>query len=62
MSVKRSRFTNIRGKQVEFASELSMRRDRFYGREARSQKAQYRNGHRIGTNKGVKVPMKDKIT
>ncbi len=62
MSIKRSRFTNIRGKRTEFAAELLASRDRFFGREAKSQKAQYAKGHRIGTSKSVKVPMKDKIT
>ncbi|SHF46412.1 hypothetical protein SAMN02746089_01961 [Caldanaerobius fijiensis DSM 17918] len=62
MAIRLSKFTNIKGKQVEFAADNITFDDRHFAREARSQKAQLQSVHKHGTNKGVKVPIHKKTT
>lgn len=65
MTMRSPRFTNIRGKMYEFASENLIREDRHNHREAKSQKPQYNSGHGIGRNqdsKDIKIPIKHKMT
>lgn len=62
MSLRYRRYTNLKGHQVEFASELILPRTTYIPREAKSQKAQLRSGHRIGTMKNIKIPIKNKLT
>lgn len=62
MSLKYGMFTNIRGKRVEFATELIIPQDRHFHREAKSQKAQLDSVHEHGTSKDIKMPIKNKMT
>lgn len=63
MSLRYRRYTNLRGHQVEFASELVLgHQTQHYQREAKSQKAQLESRHRHGLSKARKRPMKDKLT
>lgn len=65
MTMRSPRFTNIRGKMYEFASENLIREDRHNHREARSQKAQYNSIHGREGNEGrkdIKLPIKHKMT
>jgi hypothetical protein len=62
MSLRYRRFTNLRGDKVEFASDLILSRTLYSPREAKSQKAQLRSGHTLGTMKNIKLPMKRKLT
>ena len=63
MSLRYRKYTNLKGHQVEFASELILPHARYFHREAKSQKAQLKSGHPIsGNSKNMKRPMKDKLT
>ncbi|CDF58501.1 hypothetical protein [Thermobrachium celere] len=62
MTMRKARFTNLFGHQVEFASENLLGQDRHYHREAESQKAQLESAKRHGTRKDRKVPIKEKLT
>jgi hypothetical protein len=64
MSMRYRRYTNLKGHQVEFASELvHIPQLQHYQREAKSQKAQLESRHGgHGASKGRKRPMKDKLT
>lgn len=60
MTMRRARFTNIRGSMHEFASDNLIFNVR--PREARSQKSQLKSGYRPGSRKDVKIPIKHKMT
>lgn len=63
MSMRYRRYTNLRGHQVEFASELVLPHQlQHYEREAKSQKAQLESRHRHGLSKGRKRSMEEKLT
>lgn len=62
MTMVKPRYTNIRGRMYEFASDNLIHEDRHNHREARSQKAQFDSAHRHGTRKDVKIPIKHKMT
>jgi len=62
MTMRQSRFTNIRGSMYEFASENLIHEDRHNHREAKSQKAQLQSVHKHGNRKDVKTPIKHKMT
>ncbi|WP_026487014.1 hypothetical protein [Caldanaerobius polysaccharolyticus] len=62
MAIRLSKFTNIKGKQVEFAADNITYDSRHFAREAKSQKAQLESTHRHGMNRGVKVPIRKKTT
>lgn len=60
MTMRRARFTNIRGSIYEFASDDLLNKAR--PREVRSQKAQLDGEYRPGSRKDIKIPIKHKIT
>jgi hypothetical protein len=62
LSIRKSRYTNIKGERVEFSAEIFKREDRHFLREARTQKAflEDQNGVHIGTRNDVKRPIKRK--
>lgn len=62
MTMRKPRFTNIRGSMYEFASDYLIHEDRHNHREAKSQKAQLHSVHNHGTRKDVKRPIKHKMT
>ncbi|MBA1335218.1 MAG: hypothetical protein HPY66_0840 [Firmicutes bacterium] len=62
MSIRKSRFTDIKGHREEFAADIYKKEDRHFHREAKSQKTQLENGHGHGIRKDVKVPIKRKMT
>lgn len=62
MSIRKSRFTNIKGHQEEFAADIYKKEDRHFHREAKSQKAQLESKHNHGIRKDVKLPIKRKMT
>ncbi|WP_034430150.1 hypothetical protein [Caldisalinibacter kiritimatiensis] len=62
MSIRKSRFTNVKGKQVEYSAINITNDERHYHREAKSQKTQLNSVHKHGTRGDVKVPIKDKLT
>lgn len=65
MTMRSPRYTNIKGKMYEFASENLIREDRHNHREAKSQKSQYESSVNNGPNNGrkdIKIPIKHKMT
>ncbi len=62
MSMRYSKYTNIRGHREEYAAELILPQDRHFHREAKSQKSQLESEHKHGASKGIKVPIKRKMT
>lgn len=62
MTMRLTRFTNVRGSRYEFASDYLIHEDRHNHREAKSQKAQLQSIHAHGTRKDVKTPIKRKMT
>jgi len=62
MTWRKSRFTDIRGHQVEFAAEFWKRDGRHWKRECESQKAQLLSGHKHGTNKNLKRRTQEKMS
>ncbi|MFZ5352221.1 MAG: hypothetical protein ACOZCL_05790 [Bacillota bacterium] len=62
MSMRHAKFTNIKGNREEFAAELILPQDRHFHREAKSQKTQLQSRHKHGAHKGIKVPIKRKMT
>lgn len=61
MSLRYRRFGNLKGHQVEFASDLVVQYELHTPRESRSQKSQINSQSRPATNRGKKTPFKDKI-
>lgn len=62
MSIRRSRWTNIKGNRVEENVQIYKHEDRHFHREAKSQKAQLESTHNHGNRKDVKVPIDRKLT
>ncbi|WP_069649987.1 hypothetical protein [Caloranaerobacter ferrireducens] len=62
MSIRKSTFTNIKGKQTEYSAITITNDERHFYREAESQKAQLESKHKHGTRKDVKTPIKRKLT
>lgn len=62
MSMRQTRFTMINNHQVEFASDDLLHQQRHNRREAVPQKAQINSMRSPGTEKGVKIPIKHKLT
>lgn len=65
MTMRKPRFTNIRGRMNEFASDSLIHEDRHNHREAKPQKAQLQSIHRHDIDEGrkdVKIPIKYKMT
>lgn len=62
LSIRKSTFTNIKGRQKEFSAITITNDERHYHREAKSQKAQLDSVHKHGTRGDVKVPIKHKLT
>jgi len=62
LSIRKSRYTNIKGDQVEFAAEIFKREDRHFLREAKTQKnfLEDQNGIYVGVRKDKKRPIKRK--
>ncbi|MDF2891714.1 MAG: hypothetical protein K0R80_2081 [Clostridia bacterium] len=61
MSLRYRRFTNLKGHQEEFASDLIVRYELYSPRESRSQKAQIDSQNRPTTTPGKKRPFKDRL-
>ncbi len=62
MSIRKSTFTNIKGKQVEYSAKNITNDERHFYREAKSQKAQLESEHKHGIRGDKKVPIKHKLT
>lgn len=61
MSLRYRRYTNLKGHQVEFASELILPHARYFRRESKSQKAQVDSGQQPSHTRGRKRPMDEKL-
>jgi hypothetical protein len=60
--MRKSTFTNVKGKQAEYSAINITNDERHYHREAKSQKAQLKGVHKHGFRKDLKVPIKNKLT
>jgi len=61
MTMKKPRYTNIRGRMYEFASDSLIQEGRHNHREAKSQKAQLQSIHGSEGRKDKKIPIKHKM-
>lgn len=62
VSMRRSSFTNVKGRQVEYSAINITNDQRHFHREARSQMSQLDSVHRHGFRNDVKIPIKHKLT